>query len=117
LAVGAPAAAVLAFEMVLNATSMFSHGNLRLPRAADRALRFAVVTPEMHRVHHSTIEQETNSNFGFNLSLWDRLFGTYRAEAMGDPATMAIGLPSYRDASPTRIVWSLSFPFARGAAA
>ena len=81
VAVGAPAAAVLAFEIVLNATSMFSHANLCLPPTLDGALRVAVVTPEMHRIHHSTIERETNSNFGFNLSVWDRLFGTYRAAA------------------------------------
>lgn len=117
VAVGVPAAAVLAFEIVLNATSMFSHANLRLPPTLDGALRVAVVTPEMHRIHHSTIERETNSNFGFNLSVWDRLFGTYRATAELDQATMPIGLASYRDAAPTRIWWLIRFPFARGPAA
>lgn len=117
IAVGAPAAAVLAFEIVLNATSMFNHANLHLPPALDGVLRRAVVTPEMHRIHHSTIERETNSNFGFNLSVWDRLFGTYRAAAERDQATMPIGLASYRDAAPTRIWWLIRFPFARGPAA
>jgi sterol desaturase/sphingolipid hydroxylase (fatty acid hydroxylase superfamily) len=117
VAVGAPAAAVLAFEIVLNATSMFSHANLRLPPTLDGLLRRAIVTPEMHRIHHSTIERETNSNFGFNLSIWDRLFGTYRAAAERDQATMPIGLASYRDAAPTRIWWLMLFPFARGPAA
>lgn len=117
IAVGAPAAAVLAFEIVLNATSMFNHANLHLPPALDGVLRRAVVTPEMHRIHHSTIERETNSNFGFNLSVWDRLFGTYRAAAERDQATMPIGLASYRDSQPTRIGWLLLFPFARGPAA
>lgn len=117
VAVGVPAVAVLVFEIVLNATSMFSHANLRLPPTLDRVLRRVVVTPEMHRIHHSTIERETNSNFGFNLSVWDRLFGTYRAAAERDQATMPIGLASYRDSQPTRIGWLLLFPFARGPAA
>lgn len=117
IVVGVPAAAVLAFEIALNATSMFSHGNVRLPGALDVLLRRAIVTPEMHRIHHSTIEKETNSNFGFNLSLWDRVFGTYRAAAAQDQATMAIGLASYRDAGTTRFGWLLLFPFARGPAA
>ena len=84
-ALGAPAVAVLIFEVLLNATSMFNHGNVRLPRRLDRVLRWLVVTPDMHRVHHSIVPRETNSNFGFNLPWWDRLFGTYRAAARGRP--------------------------------
>ena len=77
-ALGTPAVAVLIFEVLLNATSMFNHGNVRMPERLDRVLRWIVVTPDMHRVHHSIEVRETNSNFGFNLPWWDRLFGTYR---------------------------------------
>ena len=80
LVVGPPALAVVIFDVLLNGTSMFNHGNVRLPLRLDRALRWIVVTPDMHRVHHSDIPAETNCNFGFNLSWWDRLFGTYRAQ-------------------------------------
>lgn len=114
LALGAPAVAVLVFEIALNATSMFSHANLRLPRMLDSALRFAVVTPDMHRIHHSTVMHETNSNFGFNLSLWDRLFATYRREPMNEQTTMPIGLQSYRGAQSTGLLWLLRFPFVKG---
>ncbi|MEQ1867901.1 MAG: sterol desaturase family protein, partial [Micropepsaceae bacterium] len=117
LVAGVPAVAVLAFEVVLNATSMFSHANVRLPRGVDAVLRMLMVTPDMHRIHHSTVMDETNSNFGFNLSLWDRLFGTYRREPMGEQTTMPIGLPSYRGGEPVRFFWLLGFPFARGPAA
>ena len=79
-ALGPPAAAVMAFEVLLNATSMFSHGNVRVPARLDGLLRWLVVTPDMHRVHHSILPEETNSNFGFNLAWWDRLFGTYPAD-------------------------------------
>ncbi|MGB8528845.1 MAG: sterol desaturase family protein, partial [Rhodoplanes sp.] len=79
-ALGAPALAVLIFEVLLNATAMFNHSNVRLPEGIDRVLRWLVVTPDMHRVHHSIVVRETNSNFGFNLPWWDRLFGTYRAQ-------------------------------------
>lgn len=117
LAIGVPAAGVLVFEIMLNATSMFSHANLRLPLPVDAALRRVIVTPDMHRVHHSTLMAEANSNFGFNLSLWDRLFGTYRAAAEREQTTMAIGLQSYRSAETTRFLWALAFPFERGPAA
>ncbi|MFA5940938.1 MAG: sterol desaturase family protein [Sinimarinibacterium sp.] len=96
-ALGAPAVAVLVFEVILNATSMFNHGNVRLPLAADRMLRWLVVTPDMHRVHHSVLPQETNSNFGFNLPWWDRLFGTYRAQPQAGHAGMTIGIDAFRD--------------------
>lgn len=114
LAVGVPPAAVLAFEIVLNATSMFSHANVRVPLGADAVLRALFVTPDMHRVHHSTEMLELNSNFGFNLSLWDRLFGTYRRYPMVEQTKMPIGLQSYRGPEPNQFLWLLRFPFARG---
>src|ERR1700724_407203 len=80
IALGAPALAVLLFEVLLNATSMFNHSNIRISEGFDGVLRWFVVTPDMHRVHHSILSRETNSNFGFNLPWWDRLFGTYRAQ-------------------------------------
>jgi sterol desaturase/sphingolipid hydroxylase (fatty acid hydroxylase superfamily) len=95
--IGAPAAAVIVFEVLLNATSMFNHGNLRLPLAFDRVLRLFVVTPDMHRVHHSIEDYETNSNFGFNLSLWDRLFGTYKAQPDAGHEGMTIGIRDFRE--------------------
>ncbi|WP_440996993.1 sterol desaturase family protein [Arhodomonas sp. SL1] len=96
-ALGAPAVAVLVFEVLLNATSLFNHGNVRLPAAVDRWLRWIVVTPEMHRVHHSVIRNETNSNFGFNLPWWDRLLGTYRAQPAAGHLGMIIGIEQFRD--------------------
>jgi sterol desaturase/sphingolipid hydroxylase (fatty acid hydroxylase superfamily) len=97
VALGAPAMAVVLFEILLNATSMFNHGNVRLPVAVDRVLRFLIVTPDMHRVHHSIKRRETDSNFGFNLSLWDRLFGTYRTQPEGGHEAMTLGIPDFRD--------------------
>jgi sterol desaturase/sphingolipid hydroxylase (fatty acid hydroxylase superfamily) len=97
-ALGAPAAAVIVFEVLLNATAMFNHANLRLPLALDRVLRLVVVTPDMHRVHHSVEEREANSNFGFNLPIWDRLFGTYRAQPAAGHEQMTIGLREPREA-------------------
>lgn len=94
---GAPPFGVLAFEVLLNATSMFNHGNVRLAPRLDRALRFIVVTPEMHRVHHSIDRKETDSNFGFNLAWWDRLFGTYRAQPALGHARMTLGIDRFRD--------------------
>lgn len=95
-ALGPPAAAVLVFEVLLNATSMFNHANARLPLAADRLLRLFVVTPDMHRVHHSVHRVETDSNFGFNLPWWDRLLGTYRAQPRDGHETMTLGLAQFR---------------------
>ena len=95
---GPPAVAVVVFEVVLNATAMFNHGNVRLPRWLDRWLRWIVVTPDMHRVHHSVEDDETNSNFGFNLPWWDRLFGTYRDQPRHGHEGMTIGIRGYRDA-------------------
>ena len=94
--IGPPAVAVMIFEMLLNATAMFNHANVRLPLVADRLLRLLVVTPDMHRVHHSVEEHETNSNFGFNLSLWDRLFRTYKAQPDAGHERMTIGIRGYR---------------------
>ena len=91
---GAPPLAVLAFEIVLNATSMFSHSNVRLPLTVDRWLRLVLVTPDMHRVHHSMIKGETNSNFGFNVPWWDFLFRTYRPQPVEGHERMRIGLPN-----------------------
>jgi sterol desaturase/sphingolipid hydroxylase (fatty acid hydroxylase superfamily) len=96
LALGPPALAVLVFEIVLNATSMFNHGNVRLPGVVDRVLRWLVVTPDMHRVHHSIDPRETNSNFGFNVPWWDWLFGTYRAQPQAGHAAMTIGIEQFR---------------------
>jgi sterol desaturase/sphingolipid hydroxylase (fatty acid hydroxylase superfamily) len=110
-ALGAPAAAVIAFEVVLNATSMWNHANLRLPLAADRVLRAVLVTPDMHRVHHSWRREETDSNYGFNFACWDRLFGTYRAQPVDGHDAMTIGLPYLRDPAELRIGKLLSQPF------
>ena len=95
-ALGAPALGVLAFEVILNATSMFNHGNVRIPVRLERILRWLVVTPEMHRVHHSILVRETNSNFGFNLPWWDRLFGTYRDRPAAGHEGMTIGINAFR---------------------
>jgi sterol desaturase/sphingolipid hydroxylase (fatty acid hydroxylase superfamily) len=95
-ALGPPAVAVLVFEVLLNATSIFNHGNVALPRRLDRVLRWLVVTPEMHRVHHSIHPDETNSNFGFNLPWWDRLFGTYRDQPRDGHEAMTIGIEQFR---------------------
>jgi len=108
---GPPVMAVLVFEVLLNATSMFNHGNIRLPLKIDRVLRCLVVTPEMHRVHHSVIIRETNSNFGFNLPWWDRLFGTYRDQPAKGHEAMTIGLSQFRDPKKLTLPWLLSLPF------
>jgi sterol desaturase/sphingolipid hydroxylase (fatty acid hydroxylase superfamily) len=110
-ALGAPVIAVLIFEVALNATSMFNHGNVMLPRPLDRVLRWLVVTPDMHRVHHSVRPNETNSNFGFNLPWWDRLFGTYRAQPVDGHEGMTIGLDSFRDPAELRLDRMLVQPF------
>ena len=100
---GAPAEAVLAFEVLLNATALFSHANLALPAWLDRPLRLVLVTPDMHRVHHSEIERETNSDFGFCLSVWDRIFGTYIAEPAKGQLGMVIGIEGFRADDEQRI--------------
>ncbi len=108
---GAPALAVLIFEILLNATSMFNHGNIRLPLQLDRLLRLFVVTPDMHRVHHSVFPAETNSNFGFNMPWWDRLMGTYRAQPSLGHEGMTIGLNQFRDPSVLTLPRLLILPF------
>ena len=109
---GPPVVAVVIFEVLLNATAMFNHGNVRLPKALDRLLRLVVVTPDMHRVHHSVEDDEANSNFGFSLPWWDRLFGTYRDQPRGGHEGMTIGIHKYRD--PKLVSWlpgMLALPF------
>ena len=96
-ALGAPPTAVLAFEVVLNAAAMFNHGNVALPVRLDRVLRWFIVTPDMHRVHHSSVPEETHSNFGFNLPWWDRWFGTYVAQPREGHAGMELGLTMFRE--------------------
>jgi sterol desaturase/sphingolipid hydroxylase (fatty acid hydroxylase superfamily) len=108
---GAPAAGVLAFEVILNACAMFSHGNIKLPAALDRLLRLFVVTPDMHRVHHSDLVRETNSNFGFNLPWWDRICGTYRPQPEKGHLDMTIGLKEYRDPHKLTLLRLLIQPF------
>jgi sterol desaturase/sphingolipid hydroxylase (fatty acid hydroxylase superfamily) len=99
LALGVPPLVVLCFEVVLNATSMFNHGNVRLPLSTDALLRKFLVTPDMHRVHHSTETFEMNSNFGFNFSFWDRLFRTYRAQPAGGHIAMPLGIVEFHTAA------------------
>lgn len=110
---GLPAVAVLVFEVILNATSLFNHGNVFLPVGADRVLRWFLVTPDMHRVHHSPRRVETDSNFGFNLPWWDRLFGTYRAQPAAGHAAMAIGLDDVRQPDRWPLFGLLVMPFRR----
>ncbi len=100
---GAPALGVMIFEVLLNATSMFNHSNIKLTARFDRSLRRILVTPDMHRVHHSILARETNSNFGFNLPWWDHLFGTYRAQPAAGHDAMTIGLTQFRDPTELRL--------------
>jgi sterol desaturase/sphingolipid hydroxylase (fatty acid hydroxylase superfamily) len=106
---GPPVLAVLIFEVLLNATAMFNHSNIRLPIPIDKLLRLFVVTPDMHRVHHSIFPQETNTNFGFSLPWWDRLFGTYRAQPAKGHEEMTIGLHQFR--APLSLPRLLLLPF------
>jgi sterol desaturase/sphingolipid hydroxylase (fatty acid hydroxylase superfamily) len=112
VALGVPPAAVLVFEIVLNACALFNHANLCLPASLDAALRRVLVTPDMHRVHHSVDPAETHSNFGFNLAWWDRLFHTYRAQPKQGHAGMTIGNPDYREPHQVARLWGmLAMPF------
>ena len=110
-AIGAPALAVLVFEVLLNATSIFNHSNVRMPPPVDARVRWLVVTPDMHRVHHSIIRAETDSNFGFNFPWWDRLFGTYRAQPAQGHQGMTIGIDKFRDPAELRLDRMLTQPF------
>jgi len=109
---GPPIVAVVIFEVVLNGMAMFNHSNVHLPLALDRVLRLLLVTPDMHRVHHSSEDNETNSNYGFNLAIWDRMFGTYIDQPRGGHEGMTIGIHKYRD--PKQVNWlpgMLALPF------
>ncbi len=112
MVLGPPVVAVVLFEVILSGMAMFNHGNVRLPEALDRVLRSLLVTPDMHRVHHSVEDDEANSNFGFNLSIWDRLFGTYRDQPRSGHGGMTIGIRGYRE--PRSVSWLsgiLTLPF------
>jgi len=112
LVLGPPVVAVIIFEVLLNAGAMFNHGNVRLPPALDRIIRWVIVTPDMHRVHHSVEDDEANSNFGFNLSIWDRVMGTYRDQPRAGHLDMTIGIHGYRDKK--QVTWLsglLTLPF------
>ncbi len=111
IALGAPPWSVLTFEVLLNVASMFNHSNAFIPQGIDRMLRLIVVTPDMHRVHHSVIIKETNSNYGFSLSWWDRLFKTYRAQPVKGHTDMTIGLANFRDQKELTRPWMLAIPF------
>jgi sterol desaturase/sphingolipid hydroxylase (fatty acid hydroxylase superfamily) len=113
IALGASPLAVIVFEIILNALAMFNHANVALPLWLDRILRLGIVTPDMHRVHHSVHSREHNANFGFNLSIWDRLFGTYIAQPQDGHEAMTIGLPQYQTGQPQQLGWSLLVPFQR----
>jgi len=106
--------AVLIFEMLLNATAMFNHGNVRMAVPLDRVVRWFVVTPDMHRVHHSVKPSETNSNFGFNLPWWDRLLGTYRDQPAHGHEAMTIGLGQFQGRRRQSLLWMLALPFGGG---
>lgn len=111
VALGAAPEAVILFEIILNGCAMFNHANVALPQSVDRVLRLFIVTPDMHRVHHSVIRREHDSNYGFNLSVWDRLFGTYTPQPEKGHEGMTIGLTPYQSVDPTRLGWSLLLPF------
>ena len=111
IALGASPIAVLIFEILLNGTAMFNHSNVRLPLHIDRILRTVIVTPDMHRVHHSTIYHEANSNFGFNLSIWDRIFGTYKNQPNAGHYDMSIGVEDLQDSRFQKLHWMLILPF------
>jgi sterol desaturase/sphingolipid hydroxylase (fatty acid hydroxylase superfamily) len=111
VALGPPVASVVVFELVLNGMAMFNHGNIKLPPSLDRYLRLFIVTPDMHRVHHSVIIRETNSNYGFNLSIWDRLFSTYLAQPSKGHQDMVIGLSQFRDPKRLTLPWLIALPF------
>ena len=108
---GAPVVLVVLFEAIVNGTAVFNHANFRLPLSIDKWLRYFLVTPDMHRVHHSIIHRETDSNYGFALSVWDRVFGTYNDQPEKGHDGMTIGLEEWQDDAPTRLGWTLALPF------
>lgn len=109
--IGAPAIAVLIFEVMLNTTAMFNHSNVYIPSMLDKIIRLLIVTPDMHRIHHSTEDHETNSNFGFSLSIWDRFFGTYLDQPEKGHEGMEIGIRSFREPRQNTLGWMLVIPF------
>lgn len=111
VALGAPAAAVMAFEVLLNATAMFNHANAQIPPWLERPLRWMIITPDLHRIHHSTRPEETNSNFGFGAVWWDRAFRTFRKAPRGGQSGMTLGLPDLRDPAELRLDRMLLQPF------
>ena len=112
--IGAPVLAVVIFEVILNGLALFNHGNIRLFKRLDSFLRLFIVTPDVHRVHHSTVPSETNSNFGFNLIFWDKLLGTYKNQPKKGHILMDIGLEGYKDSNTTqRLKSMLKIPFLR----
>ena len=110
--IGPSAAAIIVFEVMLNGTALFNHANLKLPLALDRVVRLILVTPDMHRVHHSVHRYEHDSNYGFALSIWDRIFRTYIAQPESGHENMEIGL-QWQDERPAKLGWSLLLPFRR----
>ncbi len=110
---GADPVAVIAFEVILNGCALFNHGNVGLPPVIERCLRYLMVTPDMHRIHHSAFQPETDSNYGFSLSCWDRLFKTYCEQARKTQTEMTIGLDEYRDSAELGFVGLLALPFRR----
>lgn len=111
LLLGPAVLAIIVFEILLNASAMFNHANIKLPRLLDHYLRLVIVTPDFHRVHHSEIQQETDSNYGFFLSIWDRMFSTYIPQPQKGHQNMVIGLSEYQTDKPASFVWSLKLPF------
>jgi sterol desaturase/sphingolipid hydroxylase (fatty acid hydroxylase superfamily) len=111
IALGAPPVAVLVFEIILNGAAMFNHANIRLPKPVDAVLRLLIVTPDMHRIHHSTDPRETDSNYGFNLAIWDRLFSTYTHTPRRGDTGIEIGLSEWRDSRTADLGWALALPF------
>jgi len=103
--------AVFLFEVILNASAMFNHANVKLPVKVDQIIRKLIVTPDFHRVHHSTIQRETDNNYGFFLSSWDRLFKTYTDQPQSGHNDMRIGLSEFQTQSPANLYWSLRLPF------
>lgn len=108
---GAPVLSVVIFEVVLNAAAMFNHANIKLPDRADRVLRWVIVTPDMHRIHHSTRPIETDSNYGFNFPWWDRVFSTYTQDPKGGQENIVFGLKEFQGKEPRQLGWSLLLPF------
>lgn len=111
LALGIPPIAIIIFEIILNAMAMFNHANIKLPLMVDKILRILFVTPDMHRIHHSVVKKETNSNYGFNLSIWDRIFKTYNQTAEKNTTEIDIGIESFREQKYLKIHQMLTIPF------